>query len=346
MSKLITFFLLLVSFIISGNQLAIAGDQKQGQILGISKSLEQFPPHWWKESFLEIGDDASEAWEEGKHLIIFFHLENCPYCNKMAYENFNDSPYIDFLKDNFDVVLMNVNGSLEVTMTDGEIVTEKEFADRLQVYATPGLLFFNGDGEQVLHLGGYRPHKQFEPVLQYVASRSYEEEALGDYLAKHRKQQSADYSFIDNAAFIDTDDLSQLPDKPTMIIFEDATCGASCTHFHEKFLANNDVKQLLDMMNVVRWDAVSEKPVRDHRGKKTTVKAFVAEQQIVYRPGVLLIDKGKVLARRNSYVVLHHFLGGLEFVATRAYLTQSRRAFSATRERMILDSGQDIDLRI
>ena len=36
-------------------------------------------PDWFKESFLEIQDDVDEATEEGKHVMLFFQLNACPY---------------------------------------------------------------------------------------------------------------------------------------------------------------------------------------------------------------------------------------------------------------------------
>ena len=333
------FFLL--TFSASGE---LRATESKGKLIGISQ--ERGHPSWWKQSFLDIADDASEAAEEGKQLIVYFYLDGCPYCTKMAREHFTKSPYIDFIKDNFDVIAINVLGSLEVTRSDGSVMTEKELSEKLNVRFTPGMLFFDGSGNQVLRLDGYRNQTQFEQVLRYVATRSYLTQSLSKYLARLSEEKDSGYTFIKNNAFVDTYDLGSLPDKPIMVIFEDKSCYVECTEFHNKFLASSEAQSLMSMMSVVRWDANSKKTITDHKGNKTTVRDFADSQNIVYRPGVLVIDGGVIKARRNSYTVLHHFLGGLEYIATRSYMTQSRSEFSREREARILDSGQNIDLRI
>ena len=56
-------------------------------------------PDWFKVSFLEIYNDAKEAKEAGKHLLIFMHLENCPYCSRMLKENFTKGDNKNFVEN-------------------------------------------------------------------------------------------------------------------------------------------------------------------------------------------------------------------------------------------------------
>ena len=61
-------------------------------------------PDWFKESFLEIEEDVSEAADGDKHVILFMEMNGCPYCYKMNEENFKHAPYRDFIRENFDVI--------------------------------------------------------------------------------------------------------------------------------------------------------------------------------------------------------------------------------------------------
>jgi len=66
-------FLLLLIFVTANIPLTYA----EGKVTGgqISKH-----PAWFKESFLDIAEDISEAADSDKHVMLFMHLNGCPYC--------------------------------------------------------------------------------------------------------------------------------------------------------------------------------------------------------------------------------------------------------------------------
>ena len=64
-------------------------------------------PDWFKQSFLNIKDDAFSARQDGRHLLIFFDLNDCPYCARSLDENFRQGDNMVFIKKNFDVVALN-----------------------------------------------------------------------------------------------------------------------------------------------------------------------------------------------------------------------------------------------
>ena len=53
-------------------------------------------PGWFKESFLEIADDVDEASEADKHVLLFFQLNACPYCDRMLKESFESEPLTSY----------------------------------------------------------------------------------------------------------------------------------------------------------------------------------------------------------------------------------------------------------
>ena len=58
-------------------------------------------PDWFKPSFLNFDDDIEEARSEGRHVIAFFHLDECPYCSRMLEENFYEGETQQFMEANF-----------------------------------------------------------------------------------------------------------------------------------------------------------------------------------------------------------------------------------------------------
>ena len=85
-------------------------------------------PDWFKESFLDIAEDVNQAAESGRHVILFMHLNDCPYCHRMIEENFKHAPYTDFIKENFDVIQLNIKGDREIAFNAETSVSEKELA--------------------------------------------------------------------------------------------------------------------------------------------------------------------------------------------------------------------------
>ena len=132
-----------------------------------------FLPSWFKDSFLDIGDDAQEAAESGRALMVFFHLENCPYCAKMLRDSFAaDSPNAAFIREKFDCVAVDVRGNLEVNW-QGKEMTEREFAHQMDAKYTPTIVFFDGEGATLLTVTGYRKPESFRRTLGYVAEKHY-----------------------------------------------------------------------------------------------------------------------------------------------------------------------------
>ena len=100
MSEKVRFLLLVLTLCFLGSGSAVAA-ATPGKVVG-GKISEH--PGWFKESFLDIAEDVGEAAESDKHVILFMHLNGCPYCFKMTEENFKHAPYTDFIKENFDVI--------------------------------------------------------------------------------------------------------------------------------------------------------------------------------------------------------------------------------------------------
>ena len=121
--------------------LAVCSESEQGTLTGgIAHEL----PGWFKESFLEIAEDASEAGEADRHVMLFFALNACPYCARMLEESFEKDPNKSLIQTHFDVISLNVAGDREVAFNEEITVTEKELAEILEVRATPGVMFLDG----------------------------------------------------------------------------------------------------------------------------------------------------------------------------------------------------------
>jgi len=298
-------------------------------------------PAWFKTSFLELTEDAAEAAEADRHLMLFMHLEDCPYCEAVLNESIVNSDYSPWLRERFDAIAINIRGDREVAFNEEVTVTEKKLAELLKVWQTPVVIFLDGENRQVTRIDGYRTPLEFERILHYVDDKAYLQMDLPSYVAK--VSSGPHYRFRDHPAFADETDLSR-DDKPLLVIFEDAWCGG-CDLLHDTLLADPGVNEQLANYRVVRLDAESETPIVTPDGRQSTPKAWVRELEIDARPGILAFAEGKERVRIKGVLRNWHFTTAIRYVGEGHYkkypaLGQFSRAF----RKQQLEAGIDVDL--
>ena len=297
-------------------------------------------PTWFKESFLEIADDVDEASAEGRHVLLFFQLNACPYCDRMLTEAFESEPLSSQIQEQFDAIAINVKGDRDIAFNEALSVTEKELSEFLEVRATPAILFLNSENKQVVRVNGYRSPKRFEQVLNFVSSKSYESMSLADYIDANLTEPV--YQFREFPQYQELTDLSRV-NGPLAVVIEDQQCY-DCEEFYDRMLSREDVQQRLSEYTVVRIDADSDLLLKDVDGSSMTAKQLVNKYEMIYRPGVLLFDQGQLIRRHDSLAFTHHFRESLRYVSGGYHKTELYRDYSERRTAELLASGVNIDL--
>lgn len=299
-------------------------------------------PAWFKESFLDIAEDVGEAAAGGRHVMLFMHLNGCPYCYKMVEENIKHAPYTDFIRERFDVIALNIRGDREVAFNEEVTLTEKELAARLKVVYTPTVVFLDHENRVVARVNGYRSVDDFRHVLDYVDEKAYLRTTLAGYL-NERKQSR--YAFRSNTQLVDATDLSETGGRPLAVLFEDKDCR-DCDALHDGHLQDPEVREILDEFLFVRLDALSEAPIRDPAGHMTTPRALAESLALTYRPGLVLFDEGREIMRIESLLYRYHFTEILRYVGERHYqhFPDSFYDYLDVRTAELLASGQDVNL--
>lgn len=315
----------------------IQADTPRGQMKGgVSYSL----PPWFKASFLNFRDDIEEARKQGRHVMVFLHLEQCPYCARMLKENFTSGETRDFMQKHFDVVAVNIRGDVETVWIDGKTYTERALAAHLKVFATPTIALLDVDGNKVLQLTGYRDPRALRQALEFVQSKSYSRQSFADYLAAQARP--AVYTFRDHPQFVTRTNLKDYK-QPLAILFEDKRC-AECARFHEKTLHHPDVLAEMKKFLVIRFDADSTQPIVDIDGNATTPARWVKSLGLTYRPTVVLFDEGREIFRVDG--LLYHFLfkEALRYVSGGYHKRyESYSQYNAARRDELLGQGIDIN---
>jgi len=329
--------LLLVCLILPN---AALGEGSQPTVRGtVTAGADHQAPDWFKDSFLEIQEDAVEAGAADKHLMLFFTLHNCPYCSRMLTESFETDPNKSYIQRHFDVVMLNVKGDREVVFNENITVLEKELSEILQVRGTPAILFLDDENKPVARVNGYRAPPRFRSVLEYVTSKAYRKTTLTKYMAGNLT--AGTYELRDNRLFKPITDLSSI-DGPTVVIFENASCY-DCPEFHDRLLANAEVLKQLARFTVVRLNTDSAETIVDGSGNATTAGALADRYDMSFRPGVLIFDGGELVRRYDSLVYSFHFTEGLLYIADGHYKHDDYRSYSRRRREALLAAGIDID---
>jgi thioredoxin-related protein len=127
-------------------------------------------PDWFADAILDVRDEAADAARQGKRLMLYFWLEGCPYCQRMTSVTFRDAAVNERLKRGFVPVALNVRGDRDLTWTDGAALTEKQLTAKLEVRATPTLMFLDANGKILLRRAGYIPPTEFSRLLDEIST--------------------------------------------------------------------------------------------------------------------------------------------------------------------------------
>ena len=316
-----------------------AKETVQGIILGTKISEH---PAWFKESFLEISEDVAEASESNKHVMLFLHLNGCPYCFKMNEENLKNAPYTSFIKTNFDVIALNIQGDREVVVNDETSSTEKQLAEQLKVIYTPTIIFMDSNNKIVARTDGYRSVEDFKVVLDYVHEKAYKNSTLTQYI---NNKKSPQYQFRSHPLLSETNGLSSLGNGPIALLFEDKSCR-DCTLLHDGHLSNPEVNDILKQFNFIRLDAMSSQPLIGMDGKTTTPREYAEQLGLSYRPSFVLFDQGKEIMRIESRLFRFHFSEVLRYVGEHHHKKYPKSFYDYLdiKTAELLKSGKNVNL--
>lgn len=308
----------------------------QGKVTG---GMAHSFPEWFKDSFLDLKEDAQEAADEGKHTLLFLSLNGCPYCTRMLNETFVENRAL--IEKDFDSIGLNIKGDRMVVPDGGDEISEKQYARKMRVRFTPTIIFLGEDGEPVFRTNGYWDPAQFRNALAFVSSKSYQTTDISSYM-KNRKLEKV-WDFKDPELFNARTDFSD-NGKPLLVLFEDAGC-TSCGELHTELLAREDVKEVLKSYDFVRLDSRSKDAIIDPDGGQTTAEDWAVKLGISTAPTFVAFDEGEERQRFDARLYSHHFLSILGYVSGKHYKQHKNwLGYNSERTKAVLGSGKNIDL--
>ena len=306
-------------------------------------------PDWFKNSFLDIRADVTEAADANKRVILYFYLDACPYCAKLLQEGFGDRANAELARKHFDVVAINLLGDREVTGFSGEPTTEKQFAAGLKVQFTPTLLLLDEGGKVILRINGLFPPRQFGAALAYAAQRREQMgETFADFLAAKDPPRPGG-KLHEEGGFLPYPlrlaDNRDTAARPLVVLFEQAACP-DCDELHQVTLRKEPVAYSLSGFDGAIVDIASKEPVQTPDGRDLSARDWAKELHIQYTPSLVFFDTaGREVFRVEGYLKSFHIQAAMEYVATGAYIREPRfQRYLAARRRALTARGIKVDL--
>jgi len=306
----------------------------------------QAKPDWFKQSFLDIREDISEATGQGRRVLLYFYQDGCPYCKKLLETNFALRDISDKTRKAMDVIAINIWGDREVTDLAGNSVSEKQFAADLKVMFTPTLLFLDEQGKVVVRLNGYYPPHKFAAVVDYVGQHKEKKLSFRDYWAKLSPPASSGKLHREKGYLQEPYRLAgRSGDKPLLVLFEQKDC-AQCDELHLDILRRKESVELLERFDVVLLDMWSKAPVQTPGGVDTSAAEWSRQLNIQYAPTMVMFDtSGREVFRTEAYLKAFHTQSAMDYVLSGAYREQPNfQRFIQARADALEAQGIHVDL--
>jgi len=347
---LVLSFLISISFIVISIGHAEETKHIEGEYLGAKTATH---PAWFKESFLDLDEDVSDATSQGKRLVLYFWQPGCPYCSQLWDENFSNPETVSFFRKNFEIISINMWGDREVVSVAGNDYTEKSFATALDIKYTPTLLFFDENKKVIHRTNGYLPADDFNLALKYVANKKEKEQSYSEYSTNQKattKSSSKEISNLHQQPFFikkgyNLDRSIQAQDKYLAVFFEEANCK-NCDLLHEKTLKDEVTLSLVKQFDVVQLDRHSDTPVTTTKGVKTNAKEWAHKLNISYLPAIVYFDKnGEEVMRIDTQMRSFHIQSVFDYVLSESYKSETNfQRYISQRADQIRSKGISVDI--
>lgn len=282
-------------------------------------------PDWFKESFLDLREDLDEAITDGKQgIALYFGQKNCAYCKALMEINLTKPDIVKYVRDNYEIIPLDIWGSRVVTLFNGAELTESELAIQENTNFTPSLIFFDETGSMAFKMRGYYKPYRFQAVMKYIVEDFYKTESFRDYLGRADPPPKFAMEDLNQHEQIFTgpvvlDRRGAPGGKPLAIIFEQQQCHA-CDQLHSEPLNNDTTKQWLRGFELRQLDAWSDTPVMTPNGSKLSAREWANQLGIHYYPTTVFFDEmGKEILRIDSVVKLYRMRGMLSYILTNGY---------------------------
>ncbi|MGB5868152.1 MAG: thioredoxin fold domain-containing protein [Arcobacteraceae bacterium] len=122
-----------------------------------------------------------------KQIMVFFHMNNCGYCNRMDKQTLQDKYIKENIKKYFIFIDINIDDQKTILFKNKQY-DSKDFANSLDVNFFPTVVFLNDEDEISYKARGFRSVEKFQQILNYMKTKSFENMSFFEYSEQKDKE--------------------------------------------------------------------------------------------------------------------------------------------------------------
>ncbi len=145
--------------------------------------------HFFDETWGDLQEELATASAEGKQgVLIFFELDECPFCHRMKRSVLNQPGVQAYFRKHFRIFTIDIEGDVEMVDFQGNATTQKDFAFKAnRVRATPVMVFYDLEGKEIMrYTGATSGAQEFLWLGQFVTEGHYQKMRF----TKYKRQQA------------------------------------------------------------------------------------------------------------------------------------------------------------
>lgn len=144
---------------------------------------------FFQQNFGDMSDELETAKEEEKKgVFVMFDDKDCPWCAKMKATVLNQVNVQDYYRKHFRIMRIDVRGDATIIDFKGNELTEKEFADKNRVRATPVMIFYDLSGKPMhRYTGATRNVQEFLWLAEFVVEGKYKTQKFPVFKREKKK---------------------------------------------------------------------------------------------------------------------------------------------------------------
>lgn len=143
--------------------------------------------HFFDANTGDLRAELAEAKAAGKKaVLLMYEQEGCPACLYMKQHVLNRVDVQDLYRRHFVSFTIDIHGAVPLKDFKGGDITEKAFAARAGVRATPTFAFHDPGGTEVVRItGAVRDVGEFKLLAEFVASGAYKTRRFAEHKQLH-----------------------------------------------------------------------------------------------------------------------------------------------------------------
>lgn len=126
------------------------------------------------------------ASDNGRKVLVYVKADWCSYCKRMEKEVFPDGEVQDRIEQYFYPARVDIESDAPLTY-NGQKMTQRIFARRMQAISTPTFLFIGSNGSVLGRQPGFMEKELYMTLLGYVGSDAYRDTEIREYMEKQQE---------------------------------------------------------------------------------------------------------------------------------------------------------------